>query len=76
MTEEQYCEAQREAESYYDLLTVQDEVYEWLSAFEFCQRAIDRMSHDLEAIESGAVEMFRAFLQKQWEQREIIVRCY
>lgn len=76
MTEEEYWEAQRESDAYYDLLALQDEFYEWLSAFEFCQRALDWMSHDSEAIESGGVEMFRAFLQKQWEQREMIARCY
>lgn len=76
MTEQEYREAQRESDAYYDLLAVQDEFYEWLSAFEFCQRTLDRMSHDQEAIESGAVEMFIAFLQKQCEQREMIVRCH
>lgn len=75
MTEEQYWEAQREAEAYYEQQAIQDEFYEWLSAFEFAQRALDRMEHDTEAIESGAAEMFRAFLQKQWEERQMIVRC-
>ena len=42
--------------------------YEWLSAFEFLQRALDWMQRDPVAVECGATEMLRSFLQKQWEQ--------
>jgi len=75
MTEEEYWEAQRESEAYYEQQALQDKFYEWLSAFEFCQRALDWMTQDTEAIGCGATEMFRAFLQKQWEERQMIVRC-
>jgi hypothetical protein len=75
MTEEEYWDAQREAEAYYEQEALQSEFYEWLSAFEFAQRALDRMMQDAEAIKSGAVEMFRAFLQKQWEEKQKVVRC-
>jgi hypothetical protein len=40
--------------------------YEWLSGFGFLQRALAQMECDTAAVECGAVEMFRAFLQKQW----------
>ena len=42
--------------------------YEWLSAFEFLQRVLDRMQRDPIAVECGAAEMLESFLQKQWEQ--------
>lgn len=71
MTDEEYWEAQREAEAYYAEEAHKAVFYEWLSAFEFCQRALSRMQNDHIAIESGAVEMFRAFLQKQWEQQPL-----
>ena len=75
MTEEKYREAQREAEAYYDQQALQDEFYEWVSGFELLQRALAQMERDAASVECGAVEMFGNFLQKQWEQRDKIVRC-
>ena len=75
MTEDEYLEAQRESEAYYEQQAAQDRFYEWLSGFEFLQRALAQMECDTAAVECGAVEMFRGFLQKQWEQQQMIVRC-
>ena len=66
MTEDEYLEAQRESEAYYEQQAAQDRFYEWLSGFGFLRRALAQMECDSAAVECGAVEMFRAFLQKQF----------
>ena len=68
MTEDEYLEQQREAEQYYHEQEQRDLWYEWLSAFEFLQRTLEKMRADVVAVQCGAVEMFETFLQKQWEQ--------
>jgi hypothetical protein len=56
------------------VIMTEEQFYEWLSGFEFLQRTLDRMQQDIEAVNSGATEMLRSFLQKEWEQAEKVFR--
>lgn len=45
--------------------------YDWLSVFEFGQRALDRMQKSKNKDEQKAAEWFERHLQKVWETRPI-----
>jgi len=64
MTEEEHFEECREQERYAAFL-------DWLSVFEFGQRALDRMQHDKHPDVRNAAEWFERHLQKAWETRPL-----
>lgn len=45
--------------------------YDWLSVFDFGQRALDRMQHSNHPDERKAAEWFERHLQKAWETRPL-----
>ncbi len=67
MTEEQYLDEERERYS----AEQQAAFYDWLSVFDFGQRALDRMQKSSHPDEQKAAEWFERHLQKAWETRPL-----
>lgn len=65
MNEEEERQAQYEYEQ-------QSAFYDWLSIFDFGQRALDRMQKSTNKDERTAAEWFERHLQKVWETRPTV----
>ncbi len=68
MTEEEHQEEERARYEYEQ----QCAFYDWLSTFEFGQRALDRMQKSSHPDEQKAAEWFERHLQKAWETRPLV----
>lgn len=65
MTEEEHQEEERARYEHEQ----QCAFYDWLSVFDFGQRALDRMEKSSHPDEQKAAEWFSRHLQKVWETR-------